>query len=429
MQRDLTDAFLRTLKPPRSGRLEVWDARVRGLHLRLTPAGAATWALRTRVADGRQTRVKLGTYPAFGIAAARKAALGTLAEVHRGADPVTQKRQARARRRAEAAEPTVAERLAAWQEARATDPARPWSDAHARTVARAVKADILPALGKRRMVDTTRADWVRLVEAKRKAGAPAMAALLYRIVSAFLSHAEAAGWIDTPILPRRGAVKLAPPPAPRARVLTDDELRLLWRVSAAEPPKPRAFVRLLILTAGRVAEVAGITAGEVDCERGVWTIPASRAKNRRAHAIPLGDLALAELRAVWPADDPGDGHCLLGRWPGTPMAGFSKLKARLDDRVAALAAEAGLAAPPPWRWHDLRRSARTGMARLGVPNDHAEAALNHVSGRPALARIYDRHDYGAEALAALRAWQGFVAGLVAEAAPVVPLAARRRATT
>jgi integrase len=422
MQRDLTDAFLRTIRPPASGRMEIWDIRVRGLHLRMTPAGAASWAVRASTPDGRRIRVTLGPYPGVALAEARRLAHETLAALARGRDPVAERREARDRRRVEAAEPTVAERLAEWQDARA----RTWSARHAAEVRRIAERDIAPRLGKRPLRRTTRAEWVAVVNAKART-APAMASLIYRIASAFLNHAEAAGWIDAPILPRRGAVKLAPPPPPRERVLTDDELRLLWRASEAEPPKARAFTRLLILTAAREAEVAGIRAGEVDHTAAVWNLLGARTKNNRALTLPLGDLAMAELRTVWPAD-PGPETCILGRFPAAPMSGFSKLKARLDARMAALAAEAGMPPPAPWRFHDLRRTARSGMARLGVPNDHAEAALNHISGRPALARTYDRHDYRAEALAALRTWQGFVAGLVAEAAPVVPLAARRRAT-
>jgi hypothetical protein len=68
------------------------------------------------------------------------------------------------------------------------------------------------------------------------------------------------------------------------------------------------------------------------------------------------------------------------------------------------------------------------MTRLGVPRDHAEAAINHVSGRTKLERTYDRHDYAPEVIAALTLWQGHVAGLVGQAAEVVTLADRRRAS-
>jgi hypothetical protein len=80
-----------------------------------------------------------------------------------------------------------------------------------------------------------------------------------------------------------------------------------------------------------------------------------------------------------------------------------------------------------WRWHDLRRTARTGLSRLGVPPAHAEAALNHVSHRTPLEKIYDHHDYRPEILAALRLWQGHVAGLVGATAEAVALAELRGA--
>jgi integrase len=423
MRRDLTDAFLRALKPPASGRLELWDSRVRGLCFRITAAGAAAWTVRGRTADGRHTRVTLGTYPALGLSEARRAALDTLASLQRGADPVAQKRQARAKRAAERAEPSVAERLAQWQDAKRAR----WSDRHAAEVARLAARDIAPRLGKR---PASPDDPRRLGGADRSEGT-------HRARRRCIALPRRLG-LPEPCRSRRldrcadpaaqGAATLAPPPRPRERTLTDDELRLLWQASAAEAPKPRAFVRLLILTAAREAEVAGLRAGEVDLAAGRWNLPAARTKNGRPLTVPLGDLALAELRAVWPVDDPPETHCLLGRFPSSPLSGFSKLKARIDVRMAALAERAGLPVPAPWRFHDLRRTARSGMARLGVPNDHAEAALNHISGRPALARVYDRHDYQREAIAALTTWQAFVAGLVGDGAEVVALAERRRAT-
>lgn len=260
-----------------------------------------------------------------------------------------------------------------------------------------------PALGARPLAEVGRQDWVDLVTRTRRR-APALGASLYRVLSSFLAHAEAAGWIETHPLPRKGAALLAPDAAPRERVLTDGELRAVWRASEGLNPKPRAFVRLLILTASREMEVADVAAGEVDRAAGRWTIPGARTKNRLPHTVPLCPLALAELDAVWPAGDgEGGGRSgrLLGAVPGGGLRGFSKLKTRLD----------ALSGVKDWRWHDLRRTARTGMTRLGVPREHAEAAINHVSGRSALERTYDRHDYATETAAALFRWQAHVAAL------------------
>jgi integrase len=431
MKRDLNDMTLRNLKPPATGRLEIRDTEVVGLVLRVTHNGAMTWSVRTRTKDGKQTRPKLGTYPAMGIAAARKAARLAIGGILAGADPVEAKRQARDARRTRLAEATVADRLAEWQATRQASLEKPWSDRYAAEVARICTHDLIPRLGKRALVETTRSDWTALVAAKRKA-APAMAAALYRVVSSFLNHAEAEGWIAAPLLPRKGAAKLAPLPPARARVLTDSELAEVWRATEQENPKARAFVRLLILTAAREMEVADVATGEIDREAARWRIPGSRTKNGEGYAVPLLSLALAEVAAVWPPhdDEAGLDWRLLGKIRGSGYRGFSKLKARLDATVAAARAKDAAGGPvvtmPAWRWHDLRRTARTGMTRLGIPRDHAEAAINHVSGRSKLERTYDRHDYADEIVAALSRWQAHVAALVTAqpVAEVVPLAAR-----
>jgi integrase len=267
---------------------------------------------------------------------------------------------------------------------------------------------------------------------KGKAGAPARdgsgaAAFLYRTVSAFLGYAEAQGWIAAHLLPRRGAGLIAPPPPSRTRVLSDADLAAVWRAADREPPKLRAFVRLLILSGAREKEVADMTTGEIDLAAGRWILPGSRTKNRIGYVLPLSPLAVGELAAVWPVEDVAPSHCLLGRSPGSGFRGFGRLKLRIDACLATEAAKIGAAPPAPWRWHDLRRSARTGMARLGVPRDHAEAAINHISGRSTLERTYDLHDFAPEVIAALTQCQGHVAGSVEKAAEVVPLASRRRA--
>jgi len=173
----------------------------------------------------------------------------------------------------------------------------------------------------------------------------------------------------------------------------------------------------LILTGCRRDEAAGIATGEVDRAAGLWRLPASRAKNNREHVMPLCALALAAIAETWPehGDDAGEDWRLLGTGGGA-FSGFSRLKRRVD-------AKAGVA---DWRWHDLRRTCRTGLARLGVDRLHAERAIAHISGQSTLERTYDRHDYEAETLAALRRWQHHVASLVAPSPGAEILPMRRR---
>lgn len=401
MRREITDAWLRTLKPPATGRLEAWDTRAAGLALRLTPSGAATWSVRARTSNGKRTRFKLGSWPALGLAEARKRALAANADIQAGGDPVASKRAAAAAKAGRAALPTVEARLAEWQDAKAEG----WSPRYSSEVARVCNREIVPVLGRRPLCETTRQDWTALISAKRRL-APGVGAMLYRTASAFLNHCEAVGWLETPLLPRKGAAIIAPSVAARARVLSDEELRAVWEASAQLRPKSRAFARLLILTAAREMEVADIATGEVDRAGARWTICGKRAKNHRTITLPLSPAALEELSAVWPehGDAIAPSWRLLGDIAGSGLRGFSKLKARVDE----------LSGVKNWRWHDLRRSVRTGMTRLGVPREHAEAALNHVSGRSVLERTYDRHDFAEEVIAALGRWQAHVAALVSD---------------
>ena len=423
MKVKLSDAWLRAMTPPAAGRVEVRDAACPGLVLRLTKSGAASWSARGLLPDGRHGRVTLGTYPEVGLAEARKRARAATAAVQGGADPLAEKRAKRAEAEAKRSAPTVADKWQEWAEVagRTAMKGRGWSDSHAGRVAWTLDRVVKPEIGNRPLIETTREDWTALVASQHKKG-PAAAALFLRVASAFLNHAEAAGWIEAPLLPRK-ASKLAPPVAPRDRTLTDDELAAVWKAAGTLSPKPRAFARLLILTAARRSEAADIALGEIDRDAGLWTLPPARTKNRAGHAMPLCSLALTELAAIWPEDaaDLDPGHRLLGKVRGSGLSGFSKLKTALDKASGVSG----------WDWHDLRRTARTGMSRLGIPREAAEAALAHISGRAGLVGVYDRHTFREEALGALRAWQGHVAGLVTPkdeaAGNVVPLRGARGA--
>lgn len=423
MRVKLSDAWLRAMTPPAEGRVEVRDAACPGLVLRVTKSGAASWSARGLMPDGRHGRVTLGTYPEVGLAEARKRARAATAAVQGGADPLAEKRAKRAEAETKRSAPTVASRWDEWAQVagRTAMKGRGWSDAHTERVAWMLERVVKPELGARALIETTRADWTALVAAQHKKG-PAAAGNFLRIAAAFLNHAEAAGWITAPLLPRK-ASKLAPPVASRERVLTDDELAAVWKAAGTLSPKPRSFARLLILTAARRGEVADIALGEVDRDAGLWTLPPARTKNRAGHAMPLCALALAELGAIWPDDaaelDPG--HKLLGRVRGSGLSGFSKIKAAVDKASGVTG----------WDWHDLRRTARTGMSRIGVSREAAEAALAHISGRAGLVGVYDRHTFREEALGALRAWQEHVAALVTPkdegARDVVSIRSDRRA--
>ena len=192
---------------------------------------------------------------------------------------------------------------------------------------------------------------------------------------------------------------------PRSRVLTDAELRAVWH--AAGDDDFGRIIRLLILTGARRREIGLMRWRDVDFDSGVLTIPAEVAKNHHALELPLQLVALETLRAV-----PRRGEYVFGA-RGTGFTSWSAATAALRKRL-------GKGFPTDWSLHDLRRSARTGWGRIGVPPHIAELLINHVKG--GVEAVYDKYTYVGEKRTALARWAEHVLAVV-EGRPsnVVPL--------
>jgi integrase len=174
------------------------------------------------------------------------------------------------------------------------------------------------------------------------------------------------------------------------------------------------IVRLLILTGQRREEIGSLRWSEIDFDRGLIVLPPERTKNKRLHEIPLSPQARAilELRAQRVASSPrpsrakpNDGLIFGG---AAGFSGWSRAKGKLDAALAQRAKPM-----PDWRLHDLRRTAATGMAELGVLPHIIEAVLNHVSGhKGGVAGIYNRSRYTEPMRDALERWGEHVETIV-----------------
>ena len=180
----------------------------------------------------------------------------------------------------------------------------------------------------------------------------------------------------------------------RTRVLSDDEIPIIWSV-LGQCGTFGAMVRMLLLTAQRRDEVAHMTRNEVDKD-GIWVIPAHRYKTKRPNYVPLSKAAL-DLIDVQPKLDNCD--LIFPSQVKTPYSGFAKSKAKLDKAVlAAMKSQTKKGAKvepiPNWTLHDLRRTAKTLMVRAGVRPDISERVLGHVIA--GVEGTYDRHSYAEE---------------------------------
>jgi integrase len=175
-------------------------------------------------------------------------------------------------------------------------------------------------------------------------------------------------------------------------VLTDPELAALWRTCGDDDFG--RVVKLLVVTGCRRGEIGGMHWSELDPDKGTWTIPSERSKNKRAHTLPLPQLAWDLIQSV-PCRATRD-H-LFGVHADEGHTNWSPAKRDLDLRLGGRVR--------PFHLHDIRRSVATGLADLGVQPHIIEQLLNHQSGHKAgPAGIYNRSSYEREVKAALALW-------------------------
>ena len=205
-----------------------------------------------------------------------------------------------------------------------------------------------------------------------KAGSPVAQRTLWEGLSPFLKWLVAHDY-----LPSNPMVDLIPPRVPKSRdrVLSDDELARVWNATFLMPLWG-PFFRLLILTAQRRNEVSGMDYREIEVASATWTIPGSRTKNGKTHLVHLSLEAMAIINSK-------------PQFIGRGVSGFSKAKAILD-RYSGIT---------NYRIHDFRRTAATGMARLGVDPGIVERVLNHYQGS-----VYQRFEYQPQRRTALELW-------------------------
>lgn len=411
--------------------LFLWDDKLSGFGLKVTPAGAKVYLLQYRVGGrGHPTRrYTIGKHGPMTPDQARTRAKELAHMVELGIDPRQADDDAKAAKAEELrlaaerirleSELTFTKQVDTWLEGYEVDH-RPRTVDQARSI---VELYLRPSLGGKPLPHITRADLQPIIDAiPLRSRANRLA--VYAYASIFFRWAMERGTIDA------NPIKtMAKPKAPEARdrVLTDDELAAVWTGAGKLTGPYGAFYRLLILTGQRRDEVAGMKWPELDRARAIWTIPADKAKNGKTHIVPLSTSVMVELDALslarqikakadkpdaatWPKAGP-----VLTTDSATSIRSYSKAKIALDTAIAEARGTKKNPAPiPAWRVHDLRRTLATGLQRLGIRLEVTEAALNHLSGsRAGIVAVYQQHDWASEKRDALRGWAAAVQAIVA----------------
>ncbi|MBB3608194.1 site-specific integrase [Rhizobium sp. BK602] len=386
--------------------LHIWDTELSGFGCYISPKGKISWLVQRWTGgreSGKATRQVIGKGDLIDLQEARQIARRVLLDIDSGIDVVERKREAR-KPKVQQATITVSEAIEKF-----SDLSAPWNSGRTETyllerqrrlsvglaehlsspLSGIQKADIRVALDKKETQSTRQA--------------------LYAALSPFLSWCLENDLIEINPL---ASISAIPPVASRERVLTKPEIKALWSASYHMPDRWGSFYRLLLLTLQRREEVSGMHSSEIDFDKVEWTIPKERTKNGKVHIVHLSSMASAELAQAQGYIFPASKVRLRGEKTEAHISGYSKMKSKLDGYMKAELAKEEHEFKP-WRVHDLRRTAASGLAEMGVLPEVIERILNHTSGAAGgLKAVYQRYEYMKERKEALEAWGGCVAELV-----------------
>ena len=438
MTKALTAAAVLRLRPGKARR-EIPDGGSPGLRLVIQPSGAKSWAMRFRRPGGKAAKLTLGPVDLNGKESEGEPVIGqplTLASARRLATAVQRQRAmgkdvvaARHRERLERAargDDTFVQAASDFIKQHAMRKVRRWREQASLLGLRPDDLTPIPkGLADRwrdRPVGEIDGDDIHgIVEEAQEQGVPgltrfAKGASESRARALFSTLSILFSWLGerrrVRMNPCIGVTRPKPPPA-RDRVLTANEIVAFWQAASAERTEFAGVLKLLLLTGCRLNEVAEMRRAELSDDAATWIIAGERTKNHRPHTLALPPLARTIL-----AKAGGDGDLVFATGNGAPS--WSKIKRRLDARMNV----------PPWRIHDLRRTAATGMAEIGIAPHVVEAVLNHVSGAKAsVAGVYNRAAYAPEKKAALERWATHVEGLVTgKTAKLIPMPPKAQAS-
>lgn len=386
--------------PPLDRRQEIPDSLCTGLYLTVQPSGKKGWQVRYRH-GGVHRRMTLGAYPVLTLADARQRARDALAAATEGRDPAEEVRAAKAPKPED--DRDKIKTLIGQYHKRHLSGLKSGD-----VVRRELDRFVVAAWGERDIHSITKRDVIDLLDGIADSGRVVTANRIRAYLNKFLNWA-----VERDILALSPATGVKPvaKETSRDRVLTDDEIRWFWQACEAEGFPWGPLGKVLLLTGQRLNEAAQMTEGEIRGD--LWRLSADRTKNGRAHDVPLSEAVRDVLDAV--ARIEGRPGFIFTTTGTTPVSGFFKARAHLAEAMEQIATkERGEAVEiPRWTFHDLRRTAATGMARIGIPVRVTEAVLNHVSGTGGgIVGVYQRHDYADEKRQALEAWGRFVLSLV-----------------
>jgi len=362
-----------------------WDAAFHGFGIRALRSGRRSWIFQYRDEHGRTRRIALGDLSSISLQDARSAARGAAAQVAHGGNPSADRKKKRT-------SDTVLELIQAYlPHAKARQKPRSYKETerHLNVHASSLHHDRTEAIRRR--------DIATLLERVAKNSGPIAANRFRAALSAMWVWGLRTGLIEADINPVVFTVRQ--PEKARERVLTNAELRAIWRATDDNDDYSR-IVRLCLLTGCRREEIGRLRCDEIQDDRIV--LGADRMKGKLTHEIAL----LPMISAALPHRPENATGCIFGR-RGTGFSGFSHSKERLDAKLAKSALKIA-----PWGLHDLRRTVSTRLHDAGIEPLVIEALLAHK--QQGVAAVYNRASFRDAKRTALSRWHQILAEAISD---------------
>jgi len=432
MARTLTTAAVRNLRPTNRRRI-IRDGGATSLYLVIQPSGRKSWMMRFRGPSGKVGKIVLGPVDLSGrrpsgeppeigeplsLVAARQVAADVHSQRARKRDVVADHKARKHRQRA-----GIVDRAASTFDA----VARTFVEEHMRgrvrrwrEVAKALgfiyppdggepvlaRNGLAARWGDRDVASIDASDLHAVIEETRRNGIPGIPAraagpndsrarVMARALSSFFSWCVRNRRIEV-----KPTIHIPAQPRNRERVLTEAEIKAVWRAVDRVSARYAAVVKLLLLTGCRLREISELKWSEIAADCKTLSIPGARTKNHRAHLVPLAPSA----RRIIAAQPRQPGNEFVFTAGNAPIGNYSDWKKKLNALTPGVAS---------WCVHDLRRTAVTHMVEMGEQPHVVELCVNHAGGhRRGVAGVYNRAEMMDERRAALVRWAVHVRAIV-----------------
>ena len=385
----LTEKYLQSLEAPGEGYTLVWDETTPGFGARIIPSGRISFLVFYRNEDGKQRRYSIGHFPAVSPSDARKKAIEIKGQVAGAKDPFDLI--------ATRGTPKFAVLAHEYIERRCRQKKSGPEDE------RIINKDLLPTWRKIPAKSIKRRDVIELIDKINERGSPIMANRTLSLVSRIFNFG-----ISRDLVEHNPTVMVRPPGKEnqRDRVLKSGEIETFWTkidTMSVAGPHVKTALRLILILGQRSGEILSMEWSDIDFETATWAIPGTKTKNGLPHQVPLSGLAVDLLSEI-----ERTGPYVFPRKSGKGInPDYHMESSALAIAVRRNREHFGLDHFTP---HDLRRTAASHMARLGVSRFIIRRILNHAERE--VTDTYDRYSYLNEKREALNLWEIELRGLI-----------------